>query len=171
MYRFVLRHMLPLMTSVLAVIMLSATSCATGSGNEISTAALAQSSQSMITRTIPTVTGTKGVSSTPLPGNIPLPAHSVLSREYAATLDAHTGTAWVYEVVGASTTPASVISFYQTNMLTNGWAAVAVPSETAQGKYGGTALAYTQNGHICTIATGISQDHPRAVTLVITLGS
>ncbi len=115
------------------------------------------------------ITATAGVSSTALPSNIPLPARSVLVKEYSGTLNAHSATVWNYTVIGQSDTPASVIAFYTTNMPANGWTAIALPTDTAQGKYGGTALAFQQSGKTATIAAGVDQNYPHSVLLVITV--
>ncbi len=117
----------------------------------------------------PQVTVTAGRSTSPLPGNIPLPVHATVTQEYSATLNAKTGVTWLYLVVGNTQTPASVIAFYQANMPTSGWTAIAVPPESAQGKYGGTAIAYQQGSQYAAIAAGLDPQYPRAVVLLITV--
>ncbi|MBA3826440.1 MAG: hypothetical protein H0X24_21375 [Ktedonobacterales bacterium] len=126
-------------------------------------------SSSLLVNHTPQVTGTAGHSTAPLPGTVPLPNRAVLVQEYSATLNGKTGTAWLYTVIGNGETPASVITFYQTNMPTNGWTTVAVPPESAQGKYGGTAIAYQQGGQYAAIAAGVNTQYPRAVVLLITI--
>jgi hypothetical protein len=128
----------------------------------------AKSNGVLVSRT-PQVTVTAGRSTLPLPSTIPLPGHAALIQEYSATLNSKTGVTWFYTVVGSDQTPASVIAFYQTNMPTNGWTVVAVPPESATGKYGGTAIAYQQGSEYATIATGLDSQYPRAVVLLITV--
>ena len=108
-------------------------------------------------------------STAPLPSDVPLEARSVLVQEYAGTLNTHAATVWFYTVIGTDATPASVIAFYESGMPVQGWTAIAVPSETAQGKYGGTALAYQQGSQYATIAAGLDSSYPHAVTLLITV--
>lgn len=135
-----------------------------------STPTTAQATSASATpRPTPTVNVTAGLSTAALPGTIPLPAHTVLVEEYATTLNAHAATAWIYDVAGSSATPANVLSFYKTNMPANGWAVAAMPSQTA--KYGGGALAYTQNSQICTITAGVSQRNARLVALAIVVNN
>ena len=116
------------------------------------------------------VTVTAGRSTEPLPSTIPLPSgRAVLVQEYQGTLNTRSATIWFYTIASVSETPALIVDFYKTAMPNNSWSVVAVPPETAQGKYGGTALAYSQNGMLTTIAAGIDPNYPRAVALLITV--
>lgn len=124
---------------------------------------------SLLANHTPVVTVTAGHSTQPLPSTIPLPARSVLIQEYSATINSASGTGWFYTVAGSSETPATVIDFYETNLPAQGWTAVAIPSETAQGKYGGTALAYQQAGQTMTVVAGVDSNYPRTVALIITV--
>ncbi len=147
------RHLLPALFAVTLLL----TGCGSGGGG------------SVVANRSPQVTVTAGRSTAPLPATIPLPSRSVLIQEYSATLNSKTGVAWVYTVTGSGATPASVIAFYQANMPTNGWTTAAVPPESAQGKYGGTAIAYQQGSQYAAIAAGVDQQYPRAVVVLITV--